>query len=125
LTATVIDLFEKARAVEMDERLATGRRGSHSAGDLLDAATAAGGPMLCWGGCGRLKVAGLADLVVLDLDGVRLAGSRPESLVASVVFAAAAGDVKHVMVGGRWVVRDRAHVSLDVPRELAAALAGL
>lgn len=121
----VVDLFEEARAVELDERLAGGRRGSHSAADLLDAATSGGGPALCWGGCGKLRVSALADLVVLDLESPRLAGSRPEALVESVVFAAGAGDVRHVMVGGRWVVRDRAHVSLDVPRELTAALAGL
>ena len=38
----VIDLFEEARAVELDERLATGVRGHHSAADLLRAATAGG-----------------------------------------------------------------------------------
>jgi cytosine/adenosine deaminase-related metal-dependent hydrolase len=42
--------------------------------------------------------------------------------VASLVFAAGAGDVRDVMVGGRWVVRDGAHVALDVPAELRAVL---
>ena len=31
----VIDLFEEARAVELDERLASGLRGTHSAVELL------------------------------------------------------------------------------------------
>jgi hypothetical protein len=29
------------------------------------------------------------------------------------------------MVGGRWIVRDAAHTSLDVSRELSEAVAGL
>ena len=38
----VIDLFEEARAVELDERLASERRGHWSAAELLRAATVAG-----------------------------------------------------------------------------------
>ena len=118
----VVDLFEEARAVELDERLATGRRGLQRAPELLRAATAAGGKALCWPAAGKLAVASFADLTVLGLDGVRLAGTRPANALEAVVFAAGAGDVREVMVGGRWVVRDGAHVSLDVPRLLAAAI---
>lgn len=39
---TVIDMFAEARAVEMHERLASGRRGSWSTDDLWDAATSTG-----------------------------------------------------------------------------------
>lgn len=39
---TVIDMFAEARAVELHERLASGRRGSWSSGELLAAATATG-----------------------------------------------------------------------------------
>jgi cytosine/adenosine deaminase-related metal-dependent hydrolase len=67
-------------------------------------------------------VSKLADPTVLRLDSVRLAGSRIEDLFEAVVFAAAPADVSQVMVGGRWIVRDGAHVSLDVLRELAAAI---
>ena len=38
----VVDLFEEARAIELDERLATGRRGLHPPEALLAAATAGG-----------------------------------------------------------------------------------
>ena len=44
----VIDLFEEARAVELDERLAGGARGMHRAADLLRAATADGHAALGW-----------------------------------------------------------------------------
>jgi formiminoglutamate deiminase len=119
----VIDLFEEARAIELDERLATGVRGHHRADVLLGAATAGGYASLGWAGGGRLEAGGLADLATVGLDGVRLAGTPAAHVVDAAVFAAGAPDVRHVMVGGRWVVRDGAHVSLDVARELAEALA--
>jgi len=118
----VVDLFEEARGVELDERLLTGRRGLHAAPELLAAATEAGARALCWPRAGKLDVASPADLTVLSLAGVRMAGTRPDNAVEAAVFAAGAGDVREVMVGGRWVVRGGAHVSLDVPRLLAAAI---
>ena len=51
---------------------------------------------------------------------MRLAGTPP---LDGVVFCAGAADVRDVMVGGRWVVRDGAHVSIDVAAELRAVLA--
>jgi formiminoglutamate deiminase len=118
----VIDLFEEARAIELDERLATGVRGLHPAAELLGAATAEGHAALGWPDAGRIEAGALADLATVALDSVRLAGTAPDHAVASVVFAAASPDVRHVMVGGRWVVRDGAHVSLDVPSELREAV---
>ncbi len=119
----VIDPFEEARAIELDERLATGVRGVHHAPDLLHAATAGGYAALGWPDGGRLEPGALADLVTLSLDTVRLAGAPPEQMAAAVVFGAAAADVRHVMTGGSWVVRDGAHLKLDVAQALAGALA--
>ena len=118
----VIDPFEEARAIELDERLATGVRGVHPATDLLRAATSSGYAALGWPEGGRLEAGALADLTTVSLESVRLAGTRPEEAVPSVVFAAAAADVRHVMVGGRWSVRDGEHVTLDVAAELRAVL---
>jgi formiminoglutamate deiminase len=118
----VIDPFEEARAIELDERLATGVRGVHRAADLLRAATASGYAALGWPEGGRIEAGALADLTTVSLDGVRLAGTRPEEAVPSVVFAATPGDVRDVMVAGRWSVRDGEHVALDVAAELRGAL---
>jgi formiminoglutamate deiminase len=119
----VIDLLEEARAIELDERLATGVRGNHTAASLLEAATAGGYESLGWPGGGRIAEGAPADLATIALDGVRLAGTRPEDAVAAAVFAASAGDVRDVMVGGRWIVRDGAHVEIDVARALQDAIA--
>jgi formiminoglutamate deiminase len=114
----VIDLLEEARALELDERLATGERGRHSASELLGAATAGGYASLGLPDGGRIAPGALADLTTIALDSVRLAGVPP----AGAVFCATAADVRDVVVGGRRIVRDGAHVSIDVAAELRDAL---
>ena len=54
---TVIDMFAEARAVEMHERLASGRRGSWSAGQLRDAATTTGYASLGFEDAGTFELA--------------------------------------------------------------------
>ena len=121
----VVDLFEEARAVELDERLVTGRRGHHDPAALLAAATEGGMAALGWD-AGRLAPGRLADLVTIGLDSVRLAGTRPAEVVDQVVFAASAADVTSVVVSGRQVIRDGRHLLVgDVPGALAWAVAGL
>jgi formiminoglutamate deiminase len=119
----LIDMFEEARAVELDERLATRTRGRHRPADLLRAASENGHASLGWPDAGRIAPGALADLATVRLDSARLAGTDPEHAVESLVFAAAPADVHHVLVGGRFVVRDGAHVSLDVASDLRAGLA--
>jgi formiminoglutamate deiminase len=121
----VIDPFEEARALELDERLASGERGRHSAAALLEAATAAGHASIGWPDAGRIEAGVLADLTTVSLESVRLAGTVPETALESVVFAATASDVVNVIVGGRAIVRDGVHVEVDVAAELGAAVTRL
>ena len=78
---------------------------------------------LGWPEAGRLEAGALADLTVVALDSPRTAGAEPGHLVEAAVFAAAAADVRDVMVGGRWVVRDGEHVRMRVGERLAAGIA--
>jgi formiminoglutamate deiminase len=118
----VIDLFEEARAVELDERLRTERRGHFDAAELLRAASAAGHAALGWADAGAIAVGRRADLVTVRLDSVRTAGVGPGP---AIVFAAGAPDVSHVVVDGRIVVRDGVHQTIDVAGELARAIGAL
>lgn len=118
----MIDLFEEARAIELDERLVTGRRGHLRAAGLLTAATASGATALGWD-AGRIAPGALADLVTVQLDTPRMAGARAGDPLAQTVFAAAAADVSTVIVGGRTVVADGRHV--DVPHVGAALEAAI
>jgi formiminoglutamate deiminase len=118
----VIDLFEEARAVELDERLGSNVRGTYPPAGLATAATAHGYDSLGWPDGGRIAPGVLADLVTVRLDGPRLAGTTPEFALDAAIFAATAADVEAVFVGGRQIVAGGTHVSLDVAAELDAAI---
>ncbi|MEU8235318.1 formimidoylglutamate deiminase [Actinoplanes sp. NPDC048967] len=114
----VIDLFEEARGVELDERLATERRGHFTAAELLTAATATGHAALGWDDAGTIAAGRRADLVAVSLESVRTAGVDP----AGLVFAATAADVTHVVADGRLIVDGGRHTAFDVPAALREAL---
>jgi formiminoglutamate deiminase len=121
----LIDLFEEARAVELDQRLLGAGRGIHAPEELLEAATGAGHACLGWPEAGRIEEGALCDLVAVDLGSARLAGADRDDLVAAVVFAAAAADVRDVVVGGEPVVHDGRHLRMDVPAELERTIGAL
>jgi len=120
---SVIDLFEEARSIELDQRLASGERGHHSPAALLDAATTGGYRSLGWSEEGvGIAVGAPADLTTIRTDSPRLAGIPDVDMIAAVVFAAGAADVSTVVVGGRIIVEDGRHVRFDVVSELKEAL---
>jgi formiminoglutamate deiminase len=121
----IIEPFEEMRALELDERLATGVRGHHNAADLIRAGTENGYASLGWPEGGAIRAGALADLIAVRTHGVRLAGAPLQDLLPAVVFAAAAADVTDVIVGGRYIVRDGVHTTIDVARELASAIAAV
>ncbi|MFD8600005.1 formimidoylglutamate deiminase [Kitasatospora sp. NPDC059646] len=122
----VIDPFEEARALELDERLRTRTRGHWTANALLRAGTEDGHASLGWPEAGRLEAGALADFCVIALDSVRTAGPPPELGAETAVFAAGAADVRHLVVGGRHVVKDGVHQLVpDVAGQLAAAIGAL
>ncbi|MFF8847723.1 formimidoylglutamate deiminase [Streptomyces sp. NPDC015127] len=122
----VIDLFEEARAMELNERLRSRTRGHWTAAALLRAATADGHAALGWPDAGRLEQGALADFTTITLDSVRTAGPVPGLGAETAVFAAGAADVRDVVVGGRRVVRDGSHVRVPAAGSaLADAVAAL
>jgi formiminoglutamate deiminase len=93
----VIDILEEARALELDQRRATGRRVLHQPDDLLAAATANGMRALGWE-AGELKPGMLADFITLE--------QRPHTTwrqldPAYLIYGHTACDVTNVVVGGR------------------------
>jgi formiminoglutamate deiminase len=96
---SVIDILEEARATELDQRRASGRRVIHSPDVLLEAATVGGMRSLGWD-AGELKPGMLADFATVapprtDWRGLGL---------GYLIFCCSARDVKHVVVGGQTVV---------------------
>jgi formiminoglutamate deiminase len=96
---SVIDILEEARAVELDQRRATGKRVIHSPEALLEAATAGGMRSLGWD-AGELKAGMLADFATVTPPRTDWRGLG----LGYLVFCCSARDVKHVVVGGRTVV---------------------
>lgn len=92
---TVIDMFEEARAVEMNERLASGVRGSWSASELGEAATVTGYESLGFAAAGHIEV---------STESVRMAG------VAEPLWAASAADI----------IADPGDVAADLRRAIDA-----
>ncbi|MFF3687326.1 formimidoylglutamate deiminase [Streptomyces sp. NPDC002187] len=122
----VIDLFEEARAMELNERLRSRTRGHWTAAALLRAASADGHAALGWDEAGRLEAGALADFTTVALDSVRTAGPVPRLGAETAVFAATAADVRHTVIAGRHVVRDGTHTLIpDVPSALTEAIAAL
>ena len=95
----VIDILEEARALELDERRATGQRVLHQPEDLLRAATADGMRALGWD-AGELRPGMLADFITLD---------QPRSLwrelnPSYLVYGFSGRDVTNVVVGGETLI---------------------
>lgn len=101
----VIDPFEETRGLEMHERLLSNERGRFTLGELMTSASAAGYASLGWFDGGALCVGALADFVVVRLDSLRTAGSRP----GQVLLTATGPDVTFVVVGGRPIVVEGRH----------------
>ncbi len=121
----VIDPFEEARAIELNERLGSLARGTHQPAELMRIATAGGYRSLGWHDGGRLEQGCLADFTTVSFDSPRLAGSSTHDALASVLFAGTTPDVRHVVVGGRTIVADGHHVALDTVELLRSSIAAV
>ncbi|MCT2586300.1 formimidoylglutamate deiminase [Actinophytocola gossypii] len=109
----VVDPLLEARALEHGERLRSGRRGRIAPADLVTALT--NHASLGWPAAGRIAPGAPADLVAVDLNSARTAGSRPEQ----VVLTATAADVHTVVSSGRVIATDGHHA---LAADLAAAI---
>jgi formiminoglutamate deiminase len=114
----LIDMLEEARALEMDERLASQQRGRFSPAELVSALTVDGQRSIGWSDAGELTPGRRADLVALRLDSPRTAGADP----AQAVLAASAADIDTVLVDGRIVVSGGHHRLGDVGQLLCASI---
>ncbi|MBO0747269.1 MAG: formimidoylglutamate deiminase [Acidimicrobiaceae bacterium] len=115
---STVDLLEEARALEMNDRLASMERGRFTIAELVGALGAGGHASLGWNDAGVLAVGARADLVAIRLDSTRTAGAAPEQ----ALLAAGAADVDTVVVDGRTVVSGGQHVLGNVAAMLAAAI---
>lgn len=111
-----VSFVEELRLLEYGRRLVARRRNRLTTGngayDLVQGALA-GGARASGRPIGRIAEGARADLIVLDDTVSTLADVPAKRLLDALVFAGNANPVKHVMVGGRWQVRDRRHADRD------------
>ncbi|HET6432631.1 formimidoylglutamate deiminase [Dyella sp.] len=106
---------EELRWLEYGQRLATqhrniaARREGDSVGQTLWQGGLAGGAAASGLPLGELAPDHRADLLVLDEDAPLLAAREAAAVMDSLLFAGNTPLVRHVMCGGRWVVRDFHH----------------
>ncbi|MDE1150679.1 MAG: formimidoylglutamate deiminase [Azospirillaceae bacterium] len=126
-----IDPREELRWLDYGQRLLTGQRsfeaGNPHVGARLWQAALAGGAQALGRPCGALAVGAKADLLVLDNDHPSLWCREGDRLLDALVFARQGGNpVRHVMVGGRWAVRDGMHPKAEaIAHRYRAAVAAL
>jgi 5-methylthioadenosine/S-adenosylhomocysteine deaminase len=73
---------------------------------------------------GSLEAGKRADIAVLRLDSVHNVphfGLSPDNTYSRLVYASKGHDVQHVLIHGRWVMRDRVLLTLDEARVRAEA----
>lgn len=106
---------EELRWLEYGQRLTQRRRNitaspaRPSVGANLWREAAAGGAQALGRPMGSIAIGMRADLVVLDASSINLEGRSGDALLDAFIFVGGRSAVRHVMVGGRWVVRDGHH----------------
>lgn len=110
-----VNMFEELRWLEYGQRLMhhertlIGTQDIPSVGATLYDHASRGGARAVGRRTGKIEIGHRADFLVLDPESPALIGKVRDHIFDAAVFAAAENPVRDVMVGGRWVVRERHH----------------
>ena len=105
-----LDVFDELRDAAMVGKLEADDAAAVAAPDVVRAATEGGADVLGFDS-GRIEAGALADLAVVDLDKPHLTPAH--NLVSHLAYAVRGSDVRHTVVDGEIVVRDREPLTLD------------
>jgi len=123
-----VSLVEELRWLEYGQRLRDGKRnrlvrpGRPAVGAALYQEALAGGAQALGQPVGALETGRRADLLVLDGADPYLACAEGDQILNRWLFAGSDRQVRDLMVGGRWVVRDGRHADEE---RTASAFAGV
>lgn len=114
-----LDIFHELRLAALVHLPRVGPTG-FSAMKALELATIGGARSLGLHDVGSVEPGKKADLTIIDVSGPHLTPISSDP-VATIVYAAQSRDVRHVIVDGRIVVRDRVPQTMDAAKIRAAA----
>lgn len=120
MSGNTLDLFAQFGPVSMFAKLLGKSRAPMPARDVIRMATIEGARVLGLDGrIGSLEPGKQADLIRIALDAPRMQPVYDH--YATLVFSAMPCDVRDVMVAGRWLMRDRAVLTLERAQVMADA----
>ncbi|MFN3641554.1 MAG: amidohydrolase family protein [Gemmobacter sp.] len=120
MSGNTLDSFAQFGPVSILHKIAGGSRGVMPAAEVIGMATIEGARVLGLGAVtGTLEAGKQADLIRVSLAAPRC--QPVYDIHAALVFSAMAPDVRDVMVAGRWLMRDRAVLTMDRARVMADA----
>jgi 5-methylthioadenosine/S-adenosylhomocysteine deaminase len=70
---------------------------------------------------GSIEVGKKADLIIVDAKSAAMAPTRPDNVIANIVYAGPSQAVRDTMVDGKFVLRDRKIMNLDEAGLIMAA----
>jgi len=121
MSGNTLDLFSQLAPASMFQKIAAGSRAALPARDVIRMATIEGAATLGMADrVGSIEPGKQADLIRISLADPRL--HPVYDIYAMLVFAAMPTDVTATMVAGRWLMKDRAVLTLDAGKALADAL---
>lgn len=120
MSGNTLDIFAQMAPASMFAKIRGGSRKPLPAREIVKMATIEGATVLGLGGkTGSLEVGKYADLIRVSLGSPRMAPVY--DIYANLVFSAVSTDVRDVMIDGKWVVRDGASLTLELPKVLCDA----
>lgn len=120
-----LDMFEEMRLAALLAKTQTMTPTALPAKEALLAATRLGA-RACYMDdiTGSLEVNKRADIIVVDVNHVHNSPKfslNPDAVYSQIVYAAKSSDVAHTIVNGRWLMRDRELLAVDVDALLEQA----
>jgi 5-methylthioadenosine/S-adenosylhomocysteine deaminase len=121
-----LDMVEEVRLASFIAKVSTQNPTALPARQAVEIATIGGARAVHMGHLtGSLEVGKRADIAVLDMTGTHNQPhfhNHPDAVYSRIVYSAKSADVAHLICNGRWLMRDRALLTVDETAARAAAI---
>ncbi len=118
-----LDMFEEMRLAALLAKAKSGDPTVLPARQALELATIGGARAMHMADItGSLEIGKRADIAVVEMDGIHNQpqfSNNPDAIYSRLIYAAKSNDVAHVIVNGRWLMRNRVLLTVDEARAKA------